>query len=237
MSGWLTNGLSLAKLPLTGNELIPADTQLAAGGIPETESISLSQLSLYVGGGGVVPWRTSQFYGAPPSITPVATITTASTIAVYPLFIPAVTIKTLNLSVTTGQSGANAHIGIYADNGSGYPGTQVFESGAFGSLASTGIIVNTPVTPIVLNSGLYWIASIFTATGTFASVIGITSAYTNPLMAMLGSDTAAHLLATSGEAPTGLTSISATYGTLAATFPSGATLAQNVVTPVVGFGT
>lgn len=40
-------GLGYTVFPLTGNELIPADTGLASGGIPQTEVITPKQLSLY----------------------------------------------------------------------------------------------------------------------------------------------------------------------------------------------
>lgn len=235
MSGWLTNGLSLATLPLTGNERFPLDTQLASGATPEMEAVSMSQSFMYFGGGATVPWVAGRFYGLPPSTTPVAVTPTGSTIYAYPLYIPAVTIKTLNISVTTPQTGGNAHVGIYTDNGAGYPSALVYESGNFGVLTATAVVVATPATTLTLNSGLYWIATIWTATTTLASVIGITSAYTNPLMSQLGDDTAAHLLATSGQAPTGI-SVAGTYGTLPSTFTAGATLQINVSTAAVGFG-
>lgn len=45
------NGQSIGRgyttLPLTGSELIPADTQLANGQVPQTEAISVSQLKLF----------------------------------------------------------------------------------------------------------------------------------------------------------------------------------------------
>ena len=47
MSGYATNGLQAAALPLTGNELIAADTQLPNGTYPESEAISVSQLANY----------------------------------------------------------------------------------------------------------------------------------------------------------------------------------------------
>lgn len=45
------NGVSIGTgyttLPLTGNELIPADTQLSGGRVPQTEAISVNQLGLF----------------------------------------------------------------------------------------------------------------------------------------------------------------------------------------------
>jgi hypothetical protein len=47
MSGYTTNGLSLATGALTGNEQAAFDTQLGQGESPESESISVSQLKGY----------------------------------------------------------------------------------------------------------------------------------------------------------------------------------------------
>lgn len=47
MSGYTTNGLPAAVLPLTGAELIAADTQLAQGIAPESEAVSTAQLATF----------------------------------------------------------------------------------------------------------------------------------------------------------------------------------------------
>lgn len=47
MSGFSTNGLPLAVSPLTGVELAAFDTQLPAGETPESEAVSVDQLSTY----------------------------------------------------------------------------------------------------------------------------------------------------------------------------------------------
>lgn len=47
MSGFTTPGLPLAVAPLTGNELIAADTQLGQGLYPESEAVSVAQLNSY----------------------------------------------------------------------------------------------------------------------------------------------------------------------------------------------
>lgn len=46
-SGYFTAGLPAAVPPLTGSELIPADTQLAGGAPPQSESISVAQIATY----------------------------------------------------------------------------------------------------------------------------------------------------------------------------------------------
>lgn len=236
MSGWLTNSMNLATLPLTGNERFPVDSQLVAGAVPQTEAVSISQLSLGIGGGSVVPWVTGRFYGAAPSTTPVGFLTVTGTLYAYPLFIPATTIKTLNVNVSTPQTGGNAHYGIYADNGAGYPGNLVYDFGAVGALTATGVVtVTSTAAALALNSGLYWIASIFTATSTFPTITGMTAAYTNPLQAQLGFTSATNAAATTAETTTGI-NVAAAYGALAATFPTGATLTIATATPIAIFG-
>ncbi len=227
--------MSLATLPLTGNERFPLDTQLAAGALPEMEAVSLSQAAMYMGIGGTVPWVSGRFYGAPPSTTPVGILTVTATTYAYPLYIPATTISTVSMSATTGQTGGNARVGLYADNGAGYPGALVRDFGAIGALTGTGIVTSTLSATQAVNSGLYWVSSIFTASGTFPTVTGATAAYTNPLAAQLGFGTALAALAPSGNAPTGI-SVAGTYGALPATFATGATLTVNAATPIAVFG-
>lgn len=49
-AGVYTNGFPVAALPLTGNELIPADTQLPNGVSPQTEAISVNSLKSFIFG-------------------------------------------------------------------------------------------------------------------------------------------------------------------------------------------
>lgn len=235
MSGWLTNGITLATLPLTGNERLPADTNLTSGQNPESEAITMSQAAMYFGAGGTVPWVVGRFYGAPPSTTPVSILTVTATTYAYPLYIPASTIKSVSIGVATGQTAANARVALYADNGAGYPGALTTDFGAIGAMTATATVTSTLSSSIAVNSGLYWVSSIFTASGTFPSVMGATAAYTNPLAAQLGFGTALAATAPSGNAPTGI-SVAGTYGAFPATFATAATLTVNAATPVAILG-
>lgn len=234
MGGFVQPGMPQGAIPMTGNEAFAMDTNLPEGVSPQTASYTASNLATYLN--GLPAWVTGRFYGLPLGATPEAVLTVTGTLYAYPVFVPSkVTVATLNLSVTTGQTGGAAHIGIYADNGAGYPGALVYDSGA---LVATGTAVET-ATPtagtVVLNPGVYWFASIFTASGTFPSVVGIKTLYTGVVGNALGSDTAAHALATSGEAVTGI-SVAATYGALPSTFPASATLTLNADTPAFVVG-
>lgn len=241
MSGIYTNGLPLASLPFTGNERLPLDTQLSSGATPESEGASLSQLSSYFGGN--LPLVAARFYGLPAGATPGTLLTVTATLYAYPYYISGPsTIKTLGIDTTTGQTGGGAFIGMYADNGAGYPGTLVTGSNNTAALiATSGAAVQnyTPTTPLAIGSGWYWLASIFTATGTFPTVADVSSTYTS-LNTQLGSTTALNLAATSGQAATGIT-VAATYGTLtginAGVFPTGATVTLNAGTPLIILGT
>ena len=53
MSGFYTNGLPVAVSPLTGNELIAADTALTQGLSPESEALSMTVISQYCNTGGL----------------------------------------------------------------------------------------------------------------------------------------------------------------------------------------
>lgn len=238
MSGWLTNGLGLVTLPLTGNERFPADTNLTAGAAPETESISISQLGQAIGGGFTVPWVPGRYYGNTAGNTPTGVLAVTGTFYAYPLYIPATTIKSVSVGVQLGQTGGNCRAALYADNGAGYPGNLVVDFGQLGALTATATVTLTPTTPQALNSGLYWVTTVFTATSTFPNVYGIANTYTPVNTMQLGMDTAAHALATSGEAVSGLNFASATsiYAAFPATFTAGATLSLNLVTPMLAFG-
>lgn len=234
-------GLPNATLPLTGNEVAAFDTLLTGGANPQTELISVSQLATQVGAG--VPLAAGRFYGLPAGSTPGTLLTVTGTLYAYPFTIsgPA-TIKTIGINTTTGQTGGGAFVGIYADTGAGYPGKLVTSSNNTSALAATsGAAVQnyTPTTALSLNAGTYWLASIFTASGTFPTVADISALYT-ALNTQLGSDTALHLSATSGQAATGI-SVAATYGTLSGinsgVFPASAALTLNAGTPLVILGT
>ena len=182
----------------------------------------------------VLPMVAGRFY-PPQGATLASVLTVTATQYAYPIYVPnPITVKSLSLSVATGQTGGAAHIGIYQDN-AGYPGALIYDSGAVSGLTSTTVVTDTIASGNpVLTPGWYWISTIFTASSTFPSVEGISATYT-ALASGLGYDTAAHALATSGQAPTGI-SVAGTYGALPAIFPAGATLTLNAGTPAVGIG-
>jgi hypothetical protein len=183
-----------------------------------------------------LPWVTGRFYGVPLGVTPVAFLTVASTLYAYPIFIPsAVTLAALQASVTTGQTGGKVELGLYKDNGAGYPGALVTGTDT-GDLAGTGTAVVGPTNlTVALQPGWYWAAIQAYATSTMPSVAGGTVAYSTELTKLIGADTAAHLLAAGSEAVGGITK-SLAYAALLTTFPSGAAPVLNAAVPLVSLG-
>ena len=235
MAGFEQPGLPTGAVPLTGNEAFGADTNLPNGISPQTASYSFSALATYLS--RTAAWVTGRFYNGIAGLTTTTFLTVTGTLYAYPVYVPnTITVKTLNLSVTTGQTGGVGHIGIYKDNGAGYPGALIYDSGSNVGPTTTAMTVITPTAgSVVLNPGIYWIATTFNATSTFPTVEGASALYTNELSAALGYDTAAHALAASGQAPTGI-SVAFTYGALPATFTSGAALVLNAGVPIVAIG-
>ncbi len=255
--GLYSNNLPLIS-PTVGNKI--------AIDVPSHDGAAPSSGFMYNGSflGLANPWVAGQAYGTM-GTTPVSFLTVASTMYAFPFYVPnTVLIKTLNVNVLTGQTGGAAHLGIYADNGAGYPGALVYDTGAITGLTGTAVGTNTPSTSATaslvagtafnmtssfgitgsggatlanntLVPGLYWSASLFTATTTFISVAAATHAYNSFPNIILGSDTVAHLLAAGSEAASGL-SVTQTYGALPATFTTGATLNLNTDTPFIGYG-
>ncbi len=78
----------------------------------------------------------------------------------FPLFIARnITIDRLAIDVETASAGDAARIGIYRNGVDLYPGALVVESAAL-SVNAIAVMVDTPVAPVQLTKGLYWVAVI-----------------------------------------------------------------------------
>ncbi len=187
------------------------------------------------------PFVSGRFYGVPKGCTPTAVLTVTGKLYAYPVVIPAVcTLDSLNISVTTGQTGGLARAALYSDNGAGYPGAIVpgTDTGDLDGTATAVVLKGT--LGVALNPGLYWVVSCFKATTTMPSVIGTAVSYAHELTSLLGFDTAAHALAASAEAVSGII-VTATYPATSMTvsfptFPASATLQLNAATPIAALG-
>lgn len=189
-----------------------------------------------------LPMVTGRFYGTPPGSTQAAVLTVLGTLYAYPVFISsAVTLGTISLSAGTGQTGGKGRYALFADNGAGYPGAIVAGSDSGDLAATTTAVATSSALALALTPGWYWVGSIFTASSTMPSIIGATSIYANIDNALLGADTAAHALAASGQAATGIAITGQTYpvtnmATSFATFPASAALTLNATTPIAALG-
>lgn len=182
-------------------------------------------------------WQTGRFY-APPAEVLTAFLTIASVLYAVPIFVPSrIVVKSLSVNVTTGNAGDVGRLGIYADvNGAPDGGALIVDSGEQ-TLTSTAVV--SAVVSVTLEPGLYWLASTFDAGGgTMPSVAGISVTAASMANEMIGSDTAAHALATATtNNATGRKKTSFTYAALPATFPAGSVVQSAADTPCVAIGT
>lgn len=185
---------------------------------------------------------TGRFYGVPRGCTPASVLTVLGTLYAYPVLIPnACTLASLNMSSITGQTGGKMRCALFYDNGAGYPGAIVAGTDSLDLAATATAVATKGSLAVALEPGIYWVASIFTASSTMPSVAGTGVAYAHELNSLLGSDTAAHALATSAQATSGIAVTSQTYPATSMTvsfptFPVGATPTLNAATPIVAIG-
>lgn len=120
------------------------------------------------------------------------------------------TIDRIGCEVTAaGSAGCTVRLGIYADNGSGYPGALVIDAGTVSgaAVASAEITVNTQ-----LKAGLYWFAAVVQGSPASSPTLRVTNgASFTPGATSL----AAALTAASGYGASGVSAA------LPATFPAG----------------
>lgn len=184
-----------------------------------------------------LPIVTGRFYGIPKGATLTTLLTVLGTIYAYPIVVPnLMALKSLNASVTTGQTGGKVRMGIYSDY-DGLPQT-LFTGTDSGDVAATGTAVGTFTagSGVFIPPGVHWLALQATASSTMPSVEALAAAAGSELSTQLGYDTAAHALAGSAEYVSGIAVTGATYGAMPTTFPTGATLTINAATPAIAVG-
>ncbi len=83
---------------------------------------------------------------------------TADTLWAVPCVLPtAGSYSDMRIRVDTGNAGANARLGVYADDGSGSPGALIEEAGTFTPTAAAFYEVDFAA-PRILGPGLLWLA-------------------------------------------------------------------------------
>jgi hypothetical protein len=89
-------------------------------------------------------------------------------------------LDTIQAEVTTFVGGANFRLGIYADEGSCYPGALLLDTGNLSGAANA--VVSFTITPsLVLPPGLYWLAIVADASITFRAPNAVASGFPNLL--------------------------------------------------------
>lgn len=215
--------------------ITPIGSEKLGADVPNADGINPASGYIYAGSltTGSIPLAADRFYGVPKGATPGTLLTVASTLYAYPFEVPNyITLEKFGLYTTTGQTAGAGHAGIYADNGSGYPGSLIVDSGALIATSGAAAQYYAPTDGITLTPGWYWLASLFYASGTYPTVASAAVGYSSAKNSMLGSDTAAHLIATSAEATSGI-SVTQTYGALPTTFTAGGALILNADVPLV----
>lgn len=108
--------------------------------------------------GSVYVRRKSGLYYTPNG-TPSTLVVTQNRMYCQPFWVGnAITLDRIGIGFTTAASGSAVRLGIYADNGSGYPGSLVLDAGTVATATGTGepeITINQALTP-----GLYWLAGV-----------------------------------------------------------------------------
>jgi hypothetical protein len=146
-------------------------TQLAAEGLL-TDSSSLGSLP------GVPPLRTGLYYRT----VPTTSLTTSATLGngnlrCTPFWVPSsLTLSKIGAEVTSaGDAGSKLRLGIYADDGTGYPGALVVDAGTIAGDSATvqEITISQALTP-----GLYWIACAVQVVVTTQPTVRVLSANT-----------------------------------------------------------
>jgi hypothetical protein len=159
-------------------------------------------------------------------LAPTTGAQTANSLRVFPWKVHrAVTLTAVRAEVTTLIAATTFRLGIYADNGSAYPGALVAGSDVTTlDSAATGVKVNTFASAITLSPGLYWVAINNSGAPTLRAV-GL-GAIENVLGAAVSMG--ANLAITGW-------SVTQPYAALPSAFPVNATILLNTVAPYTLF--
>jgi hypothetical protein len=161
-------------------------------------------------------------------IAPTPQALTANTLRAFPWFFKyAATLASIRSEVSTLVAGSTYRLGIYADDGSAYPGELIAgsDTGAFGS-ATVGPKTANFASAIALQPSWIWVVVCSSGAPALRS---IPVAAIENLLGVQGNIGTNSML-------TGWT-ISQAFGPLPSTFPAGATLLANTPAPLVGLTT
>lgn len=175
----------------------------------------LSRRSYDVSGYRVKGSTLNQWYTSPNTGTALTTgAGTVNVLRAIPFIVSkSMTIDQMAINVTTAGAGGtgNARVGIYDDNGNGYPGSRVVDAGT-AVTTSTGVKTFTTGLPVTLEPGLYWLVYVHD------------NATTAPTMRAFAVGSLTPVLGYASTLPTNAQfgwSVAFTYAALPATFTAG----------------
>lgn len=151
---------------------------------------------------------------------------TANFMYCMPISVPhRVQVDRLGIRLTTAQAGGAARVGIYTnDEVTKQPSTLVVDGGAISLASGSGDITATIST--WLNPGLYWVASISTATSTMPTIRRVSGG-------VLGVYPSSDLSELSGGSPWRYLTVAQAYGALPTTAPA-MTRSTGSEAPIIG---
>ncbi|MGJ4843907.1 NosD domain-containing protein [Leifsonia sp. Le1] len=182
------------------------------------------------GNTGLLPTPTVGFLGSgmyyqtTPSTSTSATTLGTGTLRCSQFHVPNdVTLTRIGAEVTVaGDSGSKVRIGIYADNGNGYPGALVTDCG---TIAGDSVAVAELTVSVALTPGTYWVGTVtqvVTTTQPTVRALTNSSGVSNEAMPLTsGTTPTANLVPSFAFAALGIT------GALPATFPTSINVSQS----------
>lgn len=167
----------------------------------------------------------SYYVTAGQNATSTSAVLTNGTLRLTPWFVPnACTLSRVGCDISSaGDGGSTVRIGIYADNGSGYPGALVLDAGSefiSGAINGASNTVQEVVVSKALAAGLYWVGGVVQGVTVTQPTVRIPTG--NPML---------------GNIPLGTSAPSAAVSVLAVTQTSVTAALPTTFTTTVSLGT
>lgn len=164
-------------------------------------------------------------------VSPVST-STAATLGVGTLrAIPWVCLSSTSLAqlgaevTSAGDAGSKVRLGIYANSGSGYPGSLAVDAG---QIAGDSATVQMLTASLALSPGVYWLAAVVQSVTTTQPTLRTVGAHWNASVPLpLGTSTPGANATSVGLATSSVT------GALPSTFPAGASGTGGAARPIM----
>lgn len=123
----------------------------------DVREIDHAALHRYMGG---IPRRSGYYYATAPHTALSTNSALGNGIGRFsPWFVPRTTaFAAIGAEITSaGDAGSTLRLGIYADDGTGYPGALTLDAG---TIAGDSVAVQEVTVPFTLTPGLYWVGGV-----------------------------------------------------------------------------